>query len=191
MRIWTLGNSVFGEAPQAGVVVLRAKNGYSVAYAVNKGIFLLPFQKGIQWSGGSAVFMKNPATPVDSTLEPQEDDSPKESPVKYNPPYPDLTPKKEKQKAKKPLNKDALEAPAAYNPDPFSHKKNPDSKPGEAFTFTGPADGAMPEAERKRKLKNQQDYDETYPASWPVEDESDPFARKPEKKHPHQTKDGY
>ncbi|MDE1767235.1 MAG: hypothetical protein KGI27_13335 [Thaumarchaeota archaeon] len=176
-----MGNSVFGEAPQAGVVVLRAKNEYSIAYAVNKGIFLLPFQKGIQWSGGSAVFMKSPATPADSTLEPQEDDSPKESPVKYNPPYPDLIPKK--KKAKDPVDKDALEAPAAYNPDPFPHKKNPDSKPGEGFTFTGPADGAMPEAERKRKLKNQQDYDEQYPASWPTGLEREDDEKEREKKY--------
>jgi len=186
MKLWTLGNSIFGEAPSDGVVVLRAKTGYAIAYAVCKGVFLLPTQHGMDWSGGNVTFFKSPATPMDSTLEPQEDDSPKESPADYNPHFPEITPKK------KAVNKDALEAPANYNPDPFPHKKNPDSKPGYGFTLTGPADGAMPEAEKKKERKaDNYNWDKEYPASWPVKDEKDPFARKPEKKRPHQTKDGY
>lgn len=179
MKLWTLGNSVFGEAPSDGVVILRAKTGYAVGYSVCKGVFLLPDQSNMDWRGGNVTFFKSPpATPADSTLSPREDDnSPKESPADYNPHFPDITPKK------KAVNKDALEAPANYNPDPFPKKKNPDSRPGHGFDITGPADGAMPEAERKKRMKgNRYDWDESYPASWPTGLEREDNEKEREKK---------
>ena len=184
MDLWKLKNKVFGQAQSDGIVVVCSKTGYSIAFRVQKGVFLLPLQKGMDWSGGEALFFKayKIEQASEGTLEP-EDAETSESPVNYN-----LPPKKnvpEKFKAK-----DSLEAPANYNPDPFPHKKNPVSRPGVGFTFAGPADGAMPESEKKKEQKkNHYDFDEGYPASWPtgIEEED----RERERKKEHRGKYGY
>ena len=186
MDLWKLKNKVFGQAQSDGVVVVCSKTGYSIAFRVQKGVFLLPLQKGMDWSGGEALFFKayKIEQAREGTLEP-EDAETSESPVNYNLPPKENVPEKFKAR-------DSLEAPANYNPDPFPHKKNSDSRPGVGFTFVGPADGAMPEAEKKKEQKkNHYDFDEGYPASWPVTNEDDPYARKPPKKDISQTKYGY